>query len=88
MVTISHTDILNMMRIELLARLRAMQDKIHWFEQKYACSFEEFEVKVQTKNENFEHWDDYMEWQAYQKASEDIQHDITELQNGNFEITG
>lgn len=87
MISISQTDIANMARLERLARLSAVRDKIRWFEHKYFCSFEEFEARVKTGDENFEEWDDYMEWKAYQRVRDDLQHDIIELQHGNFEIT-
>lgn len=87
MISISQTDVVNMVRLERLARLGAVRDRIRWFEHKYACSFDEFEIIVQTGEEDFERWDDYMEWKAYQRVRDDLQHDITELQHGNFEIT-
>jgi len=74
MITVSRIDIGNILRIELLAQLRTIQDKIGWFEQKYHCSFEEFGEVVESGEEIFEQWDDYMEWQAYQKAKTSIQH--------------
>lgn len=87
MISIRQTDVANIIRLEWLAQLGAVRDKIRWFEHKYFCSFAEFEVRVKAGDENFEEWDDYMEWKAYEKVRHDLQHDITELQHGNFEIT-
>lgn len=87
MITVSQTDVMNMARLDLLARLRATQDRINWFERKYSVLFEQFEQQIQTGAEDFAQWDDYMEWQAYLNMFADIQQDLTELRHGHFEIT-
>ena len=88
MITVNRKQVSDILRMEYLARLSAVQDKIRHFEQKYNCSFHEFEAKVQGEAEDFEWWDDYMEWKAYRNVEADIQHNIFELQHGNFEIIG
>ncbi|MFQ6056657.1 MAG: hypothetical protein ACE5J3_11825 [Methanosarcinales archaeon] len=39
------------------------------FSDKYNTTFKEFEKKIENSiEENFEEWDDYIEWKAYAEA--------------------
>jgi hypothetical protein len=42
-------------------------------------------VKISEK-EIFSQWDDYMEWKAYVKMSDEIEYKIEEVKHGHFEI--
>ena len=55
-----------------LYELHIVKEKIALFEKKYGKSFKEFEREVFEK-ENFEKWDDYLEWKAYVKTLEDLE---------------
>ena len=52
--------------------LHIVKEKIALFEKKYGKIFSEFEKKVLTK-EDFEKWDDYLEWKAYVKSLEELE---------------
>ncbi|NPA39166.1 MAG: hypothetical protein GXO57_01785 [Thermodesulfobacteria bacterium] len=47
--------------------LHIVKEKISLFEKKYGKTFFEFEKEVLAK-EDFEKWDDYLEWKAYIKS--------------------
>ena len=52
---------------------RVIEQKLSRFEKKYQKNFEEFERSIfESEDEDFEKWDDYLEWKAYQKAAEDL----------------
>jgi len=55
--------------------LHIVKEKIALFEKKYGKIFSEFEKKVLTK-EDFEKWDDYLEWKAYVKSLEELEASI------------
>ena len=43
-----------------------INEKIKLYEKKYGQTFDEFEIRSkQSGNENFEEWDDLIEWEAY-----------------------
>ncbi len=88
MLEISREHVQNMMRLELLAQQRETDDQITAFEKKYGCTFAEFEAQVNAETENFEHWDDYLEWKAAVNVRATLAQNLTELQYGNFKITG
>jgi hypothetical protein len=54
-----------------LYELHVSREKLKLFEKKYTRSFEDFEREVLEK-EDFEKWDDYLEWKAYIKALETL----------------
>ncbi len=58
-------------KIIRLYELHIIKEKLSLFEKKYGKSFKEFEKEVKEK-EDFEKWDDYLEWKAYFKAYEDL----------------
>lgn len=39
------------------------------------------------RKEKFEEWDDYMEWKAFTKCSEELSNKIESLKRGRFKIT-
>ncbi len=87
MLTISREQVQNIMRLELLTQQREIVEQIAAFEKKYGCTFAEFGRRVNAESENFEHWDDYMEWKAAMKVQAELAQNLTELQYGNFSIS-
>lgn len=52
--------------------LHIVREKIALFEEKYGKTFSEFEKEILSE-EDFEKWDDYMEWKAYVKSLKDLE---------------
>jgi len=52
--------------------LHIIREKLLLFEKKYGKTFSEFEKEVLSK-ENFEKWDDYLEWKAYLKSLKELE---------------
>ncbi len=56
--------------IKLLAKLRTLYEldsvnsKLEQYEKKYGKTFEEFKREVEQTSEEFEKWDDLIEWEA------------------------
>ena len=51
--------------------LHIVKGKIALFEKKYGKTFSEFEKEVLSE-EDFEKWDDYLEWKAYVKSLKEL----------------
>ena len=67
MQTLSKQQVSNWILLDYNAQKQVFQEKIHFLERKYATDFVSFEQKIEQANtENFEAWDDYIEWKAYQ----------------------
>ena len=50
---------------QTLYRITTLKDKIRAFERKYQINFSQFKDLVENaEEENFEMWDDFIEWEA------------------------
>lgn len=58
-----------------------IKDRIKLLENKYNCNFKNFEKKLKQQPEDFELWDDYIEWKAYQNKLKEIKEKIGEIKN-------
>lgn len=68
-------------RFKLIPELAVIKDRIKLFESKYQVSFEQFEKQINEEEENFEHWDSYIEWKAYIEAFKGIKAKLENLHN-------
>jgi hypothetical protein len=65
-IEVSKQDVENYVRMKIYTELTLIREKLMLFEKKYNCNFSVFERRVTTaEEENFEEWDDYMEWKAF-----------------------
>ena len=65
---VTRQDIENYVRMKLYTELTLIREKLGLFEKKYNCDFPQFEKAVnEAEAEDFERWDDYMEWKAFYK---------------------
>jgi len=69
---ISEGEVKDYLKLKSLSRLTQIKEKIRLFNQKYQIDFSQFEQSVTNSKEDFEKWDDYIEW----KALEDFRHDL------------
>lgn len=80
MVTVYKQDIAEWLLMEYHAALHTVREKIRLFEQKYNLSWNDFKEQVEhTEQENFSRWDDYIEWKAQMKISEELSGHLTAL---------
>jgi hypothetical protein len=73
---------------EILYEIHNVNEKISFFYNKYGVNFPEFEDLVKNADtENFEVWEDYMQWKASQKQLEQLQADKRDIEIGNYQIS-
>ena len=80
-IEISKKEIIEYEKMKRITELTMIRKKILLFEQKYSCSFPDFKKKMESKGENFEEWDDIIEWTAYMKSEKDIMQKLEEIEN-------
>ncbi|MBC8390811.1 MAG: hypothetical protein ISS13_04415 [Actinobacteria bacterium] len=69
-------------RLKIISQIAMVKGKIELFGKKYKCSFDNFAKEVKKReNEDFDIWDDYIEWKAYIKALDELKHKIKEIDN-------
>ncbi len=88
MVIIHSENIKDLYYTNLLYELHKVEDRIGLMKTKYKMSFEEFEKIINTeKLENFGHWDDYLEWKAYDNSFKELISEKNDIINGNYQIS-
>ncbi|MFO8234543.1 MAG: hypothetical protein R6U04_03945 [Bacteroidales bacterium] len=70
--------------MEAYADLHKVKDKISLFEKKYNLNFEKL---IHSEKENFEKYDDYIEWKAYIAQLKDLQQKIKDIKRGKLQIS-
>ncbi len=74
MITIHKQEVATWLLTDYQATLHAIREKLRLFEQKYNQSWNMFEHEIKaSQKEDFSKWDDYIEWKAYIKMSEDAE---------------
>jgi hypothetical protein len=86
MLTITKRQAAESLLLELLSEKHHIADKILFFERKYQTEFETFEKRVTERDEDFQIWDDYMEWKAYKNMFTDVLKKIDSIKNEDFAI--
>lgn len=87
MITISKSNISEWLLLDTYSEMHIAKDKLRFFQKKYSTSFSEFEKKINTERENFEHYDDYIEWKAYTHIMQSVEKKIYDIRNGNVKIS-
>lgn len=69
MVIIDKERAKNMYYANIISEYHKASEKNRLFKKKYAMPFEQFEKDIKnSKKEDFERWDDYMEWKGYENV--------------------
>ncbi|MCF0052746.1 hypothetical protein LXM25_21930 [Dyadobacter sp. LJ53] len=89
MLTLTKKQIGNWVLLDYLAQKQQFQDKINFLEKKYNADLQSFEQQIEGASfENFEAWDDLIEWKAYTQFLSDIDSKIADIRNGDFQMAG
>lgn len=61
----AETELLSNLKLKAQLKMEYYRSKMLPFEKKYGVSFDEFKNRFNAKNkENFDEWDDFIEWEA------------------------
>jgi hypothetical protein len=84
--TISKTEVADLLRLEVLARLHEVEEKLALFARIHDQTFDAFEQTTLRGKEEFEQWDDYLEWKAYRQMQDELQQKLAALTRGHFKV--
>jgi len=87
MVTIDKQHVSSVLLMEAYAESHQIKERITYFNKKYGQSFFEFEKQSLKGEENFEMYDDYIEWKAYINKDKEIEEKINDLKRGKFQVS-
>jgi hypothetical protein len=79
MWTVSKDEVAELLKLDVMARLREAKEKESLLERTNRQSFEAFEQTVLQGEEDFEQWDDYIEWKAYRSVRRDLEQKMDAL---------
>ena len=80
-IIITKKEIIEHEKLKVLSEITLVKEKIILFEKKYECSIDTFKKKMEENKENFEEWDDFIEWKAYFELLMDLENKLIELDN-------
>jgi hypothetical protein len=87
MTTIDKEKIKDLYITDIIFEMHQLEDKISVFKNKYKTEFAEFENEIKRrKTENFEKWDDYMEWKSLEILLKEMVGKKNDIENGNIKV--
>ncbi len=78
-IIISKDEIIEHEKLKVISEITLTKEKTTLFEKKYGCLIDAFKRKLEEIDENFERWDDYIEWKAYFELIKDLENKLIEL---------
>jgi len=66
-------------KLKAISQIAPIKERIRFFEGKYSCTLGEFEAIIKREKEDFERWDDYMEWKAYAESLKDLESKMRDI---------
>ena len=64
----------------MISQSAPIKEKIIFFQRKYGSKFEIFEEEIK-KKEDFQKWDNYIEWKAFTEKLKDLELKLKEIEN-------
>jgi len=79
-ITVSKEEIKTFEKLSAISQIAPIKERIRFFEKKYGYTFKVFEKKVEQEKENFEKWDDYIEWKAYVESLKNLESKLRKIE--------
>ena len=80
-IIISKEEIIEYEKLKVISEITLTKEKTTLFEKKYGCSIDAFRNRMEETDEDFEEWDDYIEWKANFELLKDLEKRLIELDN-------
>jgi hypothetical protein len=81
-VTVPEKDVKQFEKLKLLSHIVPIKEKIRFFEEKYDTTLDVFEKGMKEKEEeDFEKWDDYIEWKAYTERLDELKKKMDDVEH-------
>jgi len=80
-ITVSRDEVKGFEKLKTISQIAPLKERIRFFESKYGCTLGEFKDKIKREKENFEKWDDYIEWKAYIESMKDLESKMKDIED-------
>jgi accessory colonization factor AcfC len=86
-IVVTVDDIKTFERLKLISQMAPVKERINSFERKHGCCLKAFEDRIARLPEDFEQWDDFIEWKAYADSLRDLESKLKKIEDAtNFRI--
>lgn len=86
-IVVTVEDIKTFEKLKLISQIAPVKERINSYERKHGCSLEAFEDRIAHNPEDFERWDDLIEWKAYSDCLRDLESKLKKIEDAtNFRI--
>jgi len=72
-LVVSANDVKAFEKLKVISLMAPLKEKIRSLEKKYGCDLPAFEARVKQPPEDFELWDDFIEWKAYSESVKELE---------------
>jgi hypothetical protein len=80
-VVVSVDDVKTFEKLKLISQIAPLKERIRSFERKYEGGLDSFESKTKKLPEDFERWDDFIEWKAYNDSLKDLESKLKKIED-------
>ncbi len=80
-IVVSVDDIKTFEKLKLISQMAPVKERIRSFERRYGCDIRAFEDKLRQLPEDFERWDDFIEWKAYADSLKDLESRLKQIES-------
>ena len=86
-IIISIDDVRAFERLKLISQIAPLRERIRSLERKYGQDLKALENKIKQLPEDFERWDDFIEWKAYHECLKDLESKLKMIEDAtDFKI--
>ena len=70
---VSAKDVKAFAKLSVISQMAPLKERIRSLEKKYGCDLSAFEDGIKQLPEDFERWDDFIEWKAYSESIKELE---------------
>ena len=80
-ISVSKEEVIGFEKLKAISQIAPIKERIRYFESKYGCTLGEFKGRIGEEEEDFEKWDDYIEWKAYIESLKDLEWKMRDIED-------
>jgi hypothetical protein len=80
-ITVSRDEVKGFEKLKAISQIAPLKERIRFFESKYGCTLGEFTDRIKREKEDFEMWDDYIEWKAYIESLKELESKMKDIED-------
>jgi hypothetical protein len=80
-VIVSVDDVKAFEKLKLISQIAPLKERIRSFERKYDGDLDALENKMKKLPEDFDRWDDFIEWKAYNDSLKDLESKLKKIED-------